>query len=115
MRDHLYIYECPYCGGHEIVYGETPPNHIDARCKDCGNYIKFVKAIDEKNWSELVKRRDGLICQICGKVLTKKTAHAHHLIPKNIAPQYSLDLTNGIVLCIDCHHRIHGTPGTITE
>lgn len=114
MKDHLDVLQCPDCGSKDIRYVENGP-HIEARCGNCGkSHIKYVMQVTSREkWAACVKARDGLVCCICGKELTKRTAHSHHLIPVNIAPQFEFALDNGIVVCVDCHHRIHGAPGTI--
>ena len=56
-----------------------------------------------KEWSKLVRQRDGNMCQICGSI---KFLNAHHIFPKE-AKMYKylmFDLDNGITLCSN-HHK----------
>ena len=55
-------------------------------------------------WSTAVKERDGQLCQGCGSV---KNLHAHHIKPRAMFPDLSLDLNNGITLCKECHVKEH--------
>ena len=55
-------------------------------------------------WSLSVRKRDNNKCQICGNT---KDLNAHHIIHKIKYPQLSLNLNNGITLCIDCHYQVH--------
>ena len=56
-------------------------------------------------WSQTVRKRDNHECQICK---TKKKLNAHHIFYKYEYPQLSLNLNNGITLCVDCHSETHG-------
>lgn len=53
-----------------------------------------------KEWSILVRKRDGNKCVICGE---SKIVHAHHLIPREIH-DYRFQVDNGISLC-PRHHK----------
>jgi len=57
------------------------------------------------NWSWQRCRRDflrkvGKVCVICG---TTKKIQVHHKEPRHLFPERSLDSTNLIALCRDCH------------
>lgn len=54
-------------------------------------------------WSRQVKERDA-VCKHCG---TAEDLHAHHVVPKSVAPDLALDVSNGIALCYRCHKRAH--------
>ena len=43
-------------------------------------------------------------CQICGE---KNKLHVHHIFPRHLYPQFSLNVNNLIVLCDKCHTKIH--------
>lgn len=53
-----------------------------------------------KNWSRLVKDRDGNKCMHCGSI---KRLHAHHIVPWRIDEMKRFDVSNGITLCHWCH------------
>ncbi len=56
------------------------------------------------SWQRTIKKRDDQTCQICG--LPGKIAH--HLIYKSIVPKLSLNVNNGMTLCMSCHYEVHG-------
>ena len=55
----------------------------------------------DKEWSLIVRTRDGFKCQVCGSV--KHNNNAHHILPKTIT-EFRHELNNGICLCAYCHH-----------
>lgn len=58
-----------------------------------------------QEWSKQVRTNDGWICAYCGK--PNKRLNAHHLLPKQIYPQFQFDPKIGISLCpMNCHRRI---------
>lgn len=54
-------------------------------------------------WSKSVKERDNNTCQICGN----GSDVAHHLFHKSKYPKLSLNISNGISLCVECHKEAH--------
>ena len=52
-------------------------------------------------WSELVRRRAGSRCEVCGST---KWLNAHHIVGKRYKP-LRFALNNGISLCAD-HHKL---------
>lgn len=58
------------------------------------------------NWKLSVFERDGRICALCGKQ-SKRTCHAHHILPKRDRQDLLFDINNGITLCKDCHASIN--------
>lgn len=64
------------------------------RFRSSRRYHKFRKR---------VMKREGGICQECGKSATA----VHHIIPLDIAPELALDDDNGMALCLDCHRGKH--------
>jgi hypothetical protein len=61
-------------------------------------------------WSLDVRRRDGFMCQKCGKGHAY-TIHAHHIEAYNTAIDLRYDVNNGISLCRECHADFHATYG----
>jgi len=53
-----------------------------------------------KEWSEMVKERDGYVCKICG---SKENLRAHHYESIWFNPIESADLDMGVTLCKKCH------------
>lgn len=52
-------------------------------------------------WSKEVRARDNNACCVCGQT---EFVQAHHILVKNRYPEYSLDLNNGVSLCVS-HHK----------
>lgn len=48
---------------------------------------------------------DNFMCKNCSST---ENLNSHHIQPKAEFPELSLDLNNGITLCLDCHSEIHG-------
>ena len=57
------------------------------------------------DWANKIKGRKKK-CQCCGSVA--KELQAHHLIYKSFVPKLSLNLNNGMRLCLLCHDQVHG-------
>lgn len=63
-----------------------------------------------KNIRKAIKRRllrERGFCQHCGRPLTWETASIHHVVPKSVDPTKEFDESNLMLLCADCHVRIH--------
>ena len=54
-----------------------------------------------KEWREFVFARDQFTCQMCGQ--KGRSLEAHHIRPKYMYPELTLDKDNGITLCKICH------------
>ena len=57
-----------------------------------------------KQWADLIKIQCSNKCQIC----YKKADHTHHIFHKAKYPKLSLNLNNGIPLCMIHHNEVHG-------
>lgn len=57
-----------------------------------------------KEWTRMVKERDGYVCQMCrtAYLLKPRGLNAAHIIPRTVK-ETALDLMNGISLCASCH------------
>jgi len=57
-----------------------------------------------KAWSLAVRERDEWVCAFCGEADPR--LNAHHILPKDIYPQFMFEVNNGISLCpFKCHKR----------
>lgn len=56
-----------------------------------------------KAWRSEVLCRDA-VCKGCGAA---ERLHAHHKIPKSVAPDLAYDVENGVALCASCHAEEH--------
>ena len=112
---------CPYCGNTMFFYEEVKTNNsIVPICTECGRRLPAVKQVTADNWKRMVKDRDAFTCQRCGKMGNTHKVDAHHLLPTwytagTLLEYKATDLTNGIVLCKECHNLLHGRGGTIKE
>jgi 5-methylcytosine-specific restriction endonuclease McrA len=81
------------------------------RCLDCSTIIRLGSRCRRcraayrvpPHWSELVKRRDGYRCVICGSTTQ---VEADHIIPRSRGGQHTLE--NGRTLCHQHHREAHG-------
>ena len=47
-------------------------------------------------------------CARCGGSLVRGEAELHHLVPKGLDEEKTLDLDNVVLVCGKCHREIHG-------
>lgn len=47
-------------------------------------------------------------CAQCGLA----AEHVHHIVPRHVAPERTLDYSNLMSLCARCHAEIHASEGT---
>lgn len=101
---------CPTCGCTFTTY---PSQDCHFCSKECyGKSRKGVHVIRKNAWGfrvrikNVVIRRDGNVCRICGKENMKKGESAlHHITPFKIVKNFELD--NLVLLCQDCHKAVH--------
>lgn len=61
-----------------------------------------------KEWKRAVLERDNFTCQKCGLSGAKGAyVEAHHFKPFIDYPELRTELSNGIALCLNCHHETH--------
>ena len=95
------------CSEYKAKHPETiTKNHLDY-LKRTSNKLRlnpdaYRRAIT--SWSRAIKKRDK-VCVICAGSVGLE---AHHIIHKQIAPEMSLNLNNGILLCKLHHYQVHG-------
>ena len=71
---------------------------------------KLTKKLDDVV-REIVRKRDNMTCQWCGKKVDKSNAHDSHIIPRSRGNALRWDLRNHILLCYHCHiNRWHKDP-----
>lgn len=73
-------------------------------------YRKIPKLPDRNNlsykeWREAVSKRDGYKCKNCG---SGYKCEAHHIIKYADSVSLRYVLSNGILLCRNCHNEIWG-------
>lgn len=60
---------------------------------------------DYREWRRAVYKRDDYTCQACGA--RKGGLNAHHTKTVRHFPDLELDVSNGVTLCAECHHKMH--------
>ncbi len=56
-------------------------------------------------WRKKVLKRDGERCKICGK---NNDLQAHHIKAYKDNEELRYEVSNGIILCFDCHQQVNG-------
>jgi len=76
------------------------------------NKNKLLRAEADKLWREVVIKKYGDKCEVCGK----PAIHCHHFYPKGLFSHLRFDIENGVPLCFHCHFSRHhkGDP-TVNE
>lgn len=57
----------------------------------------------DKLSKEIVRQRDGNICQHCGKFVEGSNRHVSHVIPVSAGNKLRWDVMNMKILCYHCH------------
>lgn len=57
-----------------------------------------------RKWRELVLKRDGYTCKICG---TTSDLQVHHIKSFAEYPELRFEVGNGMTLCERCHREVH--------
>jgi hypothetical protein len=68
----------------------------DRICVDCGSNITYIRPNGRALWRKI---KDGWICCGCN------SKHEWQITKNN--PKLSLNLNNGVSLCIPCHKELH--------
>ena len=61
--------------------------------------------IDYDLWREAIFKKYNNTCQLCGKA--SGLMHAHHKKEYANNPEKRYDISNGILLCAECHKKLH--------
>ena len=66
--------------------------------------LKTITTRLYSNWSELVRTRAGMKCEVCGREHSSSAPlNAHHIMPRQSFTGLRFDPDNGIALCPKCH------------
>lgn len=69
---------------------------------------RLYASAEFREWFRKIAERDKNICQKCGKSSNEPRAmHVHHTQGFTNSPLHWLDVTQGITLCRECHHKAH--------
>ncbi len=78
------------------------------------SYLFFASKYDfditsfrnKKRWLELKSKilYEKKQCEICS---SKNLLHVHHILPRSSNPELTMDLENLMVLCENCHKKVH--------
>ncbi len=63
---------------------------------------KIMATLEYKNWRRAVLKRDGYKCIICE---TTEKVQVDHIKPFAKYPKLRFEVSNGRVLCFDCHRK----------
>lgn len=69
-------------------------------------------AVTLARWARAVKDRDGWRCVWCG---SDDRVNAHHVRPKRLYADGTLDIDNGVTLCHRCHYTAHKNGFDVTR
>lgn len=106
---------CVDCGKEVIKYGavrcmtcERVNNRLGVKNQNwqggiTSENVKIRSSKEMKLWKKAVLERDGRVCRFCG--VTEGEMHIDHIKPFANYPELRLDISNGRVLCIDCHRK----------
>ncbi len=88
------------CYHTEVIRRQRKKNRVTPENK---RLRKSLKALE---WRMAVYERDGFKCQCCSKV--GGILNAHHILAWAKYPDKRYDIDNGVTLCKECHHKVHG-------
>jgi len=113
ISDTNYFYCCEECKKECILFGKSATqlnaivNQSEIIYHTSQEYSIWRNEVFTRQKIESI--RDENFCEICGKI---DKLQAHHEIPIKINPNFALDPDNGIVLCLECHHKFGHKKGT---
>lgn len=104
---HKRIYKCECECGNKIQVNAS--YLYNGKVKSCGCLADDMFNKDPKStqWANDNK----LIFGECVKCGSKNHLHSHHILPRNMYPEYEENYANGVTLCRECHkefHKIYG-------
>jgi 5-methylcytosine-specific restriction endonuclease McrA len=96
----MYEYNCDTCNnGFEQQRPIRKGRRV--RCQECKRKV-HNQAISSRTWSKIITRM-GCVCSICG--WDEASLDLHHIIEQKNGGSDSPD--NLIVLCPNCHRKVH--------
>jgi 5-methylcytosine-specific restriction endonuclease McrA len=85
-------------------YLSTKERATPDQCKTDESKL-WRRRIEFKNWRSEVFKRDGYMCQVCGK--NTRDLHPHHLDAFSAYPEKRFVTDNGVTLCSPHHKEFH--------
>lgn len=81
--------------------GKNNPNFKAIKCRP-SLYLK--RSIEWKEWRQKVFEKDNYTCVACSN---RGYIEPHHLKSKQVYPELTYEVMNGVTLCGDCHNELH--------
>lgn len=83
--------------------------HPNLTSNDQTDRNHFYWSSEWRKLSARVKERDNYECQVCKSegLVTLDKLLVHHIKPVEFYPEDKLNAENLIVVCLECHNRIH--------
>ncbi len=57
-----------------------------------------------KSWADTIKKLQGKKCAVCNNT----SDEIHHIFYRSLYPELSLNINNGVPLCLTHHYEVHG-------
>ena len=109
---------CPNCNGRKGYRAEVCRKCMNIGKDSSGRWVRNDKhIISHSQWAKEVKDLNGRVCNICS-YSNSLALDAHHLNSHSLFPEQRHIVTNGVVLCKNCHvvfHKIHGNETTVEQ
>ena len=80
-------------------------NRVFASWKDTPEQAAIRRSPEYQEWRKIVLERDNYTCQHCET--TGGRLVVHHIKTFKMNPELRLEPDNGIVLCNECHEKLH--------
>lgn len=95
--DRVRCRSCSKKGHRNPQFGKLTSSSPKSRCT-------LIQRSEYKNWRDSVYRKDAFTCQICGSVGGK--LNADHIKPWADFPELRYEISNGRMLCVECHLEV---------
>ena len=97
-----YFYCSEKCKQECPLYGKTASQLIKQDQIDVGHLEDpWYNSQEYQEWRQHIFELDNSLCVYCGKEATI----AHHILPQKTHPESTLDPTNGLSVCKECHYK----------